>query len=104
MLNLFSNNAPNEIFTPSYCIEAEVLVDDNMVSTLRYKIRLIFQNYYLHSTCLQVMMIIYLKVSISDFLTVFAARTRSFFFTRRPGLPLVFAAMVALGASTLLGR
>ena len=52
----------------------------------------------------QVMMIIYLKVSISDFLTVFSARTRSFFFTRRPGTPLLIAAVVALGTSTLLGR
>ena len=52
----------------------------------------------------QVMMIIYLKVSISDFLTVFSARTRSFFFTRRPGTPLLVAAVVALGVSTLLGR
>ena len=34
---------------------------------------------------------LYLMVSISDFLTVFAARTHGFFFTRRPGVSLQFS-------------
>ena len=46
--------------------------------------------------------IIYLKVSISDFLTLFAARTRTWFFMRRLGRLLGGAACVAMGASTLL--
>ena len=46
--------------------------------------------------------IIYLKVSISDFLTLFAARTRSWFFQRRLGWLLGGAACIAMGASTLL--
>jgi len=44
----------------------------------------------------------YLKVSISDFLTVFSARTRSFFFTRRPGYALLGAAALATSVSTLV--
>mmetsp|Transcript_38815 Transcript_38815/g.89452 ORF Transcript_38815/g.89452 Transcript_38815/m.89452 type:complete len:973 (+) Transcript_38815:139-3057(+) len=50
----------------------------------------------------QLMMAIYLKISISDFLTVFAARTRSNFLSRAPGTLLFFAALVATVASTLI--
>ena len=46
---------------------------------------------------------IYLKVSISDFLTLFSSRTVSWFWTSRPALPLLCAATVALLTSTLLG-
>lgn len=45
--------------------------------------------------------ILYLKISISDFLTVFAARTRKFFWERPPGVWLGSAAFVALGLSTI---
>ena len=45
---------------------------------------------------------LYLKVSISDFLSVFAARTHGFLFTRRPGVLLGCAAVFATGTSTLL--
>jgi len=45
---------------------------------------------------------VYLKISLSDFLTLFAARTRTFFWERRPGYMLGGAALVATGASTLL--
>jgi H+-transporting ATPase len=45
---------------------------------------------------------VYLEVSITDFLTVFAARTRSFAFTRRPGYALLCALVVANSASTIL--
>lgn len=50
----------------------------------------------------QAQTIMYLKVSISDFLTVFAARTRSFFWERRPGYALACAFVFATGCSTLL--
>ena len=43
----------------------------------------------------------YMKISLSDFLTVFAARTRKPFFSRMPGGLLFGAATVALGTSTL---
>ena len=45
---------------------------------------------------------IYLKVSLSDFLTLFSARTTSWFWSLRPDIKLVFAAVAALGASTAL--
>jgi hypothetical protein len=44
----------------------------------------------------------YLKVSLSDFLTVMSARTDSFFFERRPGYLLMGAFAMATGASSLL--
>jgi len=53
---------------------------------------------------LQIRCIIYLKVSISDFLTVFSARTQGFFFERRPGRLLLAAAVFATLVSTLLAR
>ena len=46
--------------------------------------------------------IIYLKVSISDFLTLFCARTRTWFFMRRVGKLLGGAAVIAMTMSTLL--
>lgn len=49
---------------------------------------------------LQTMM--YLAVSLIGFLTLFAARTRSFFFTRMVGTPLLIAGVFALAASTVL--
>ncbi|MFY7854788.1 MAG: DEAD/DEAH box helicase, partial [Rubrivivax sp.] len=45
---------------------------------------------------------IYLKISISDFLTLFAARTRVWFWERRPGYALGAACIVATSSSTLL--
>ena len=45
---------------------------------------------------------LYLKISLSDFLTLFAARTRTFFWERRPGYMLGGAAALAMGSSTLL--
>ena len=52
----------------------------------------------------EVMMTLYLKISLSDFLTVFAARTRGFFCTRAPGRLLLMAFIVATGISTILSR
>jgi H+-transporting ATPase len=46
--------------------------------------------------------LIYLKVSISDFLTLFSARTRTWFFQRRIGTLLGGAACIAMGTSTIL--
>jgi len=46
---------------------------------------------------------IYLKVSISDFLTLFSSRTTSWFWSSMPAMPLLGAATVALLASTMLG-
>ena len=49
----------------------------------------------------QVKCIVYLKVSLSDFLTLFAARTRGFFFHGpQPGSKLVLAAAFAMAVST----
>ena len=45
---------------------------------------------------------LYLKVSLSDFLTLFSARTRQWFFSIPPAKPLLAAAVVALGCSTTL--
>ncbi len=45
--------------------------------------------------------VMYLKISISDFLTLFSARTRSWFTERRPGYALAVALLVATGSSTL---
>ena len=44
----------------------------------------------------------YLKVSLSDFLTLFSARTRGPFWSLKPDYKLVVAAMIALGSSTIL--
>jgi H+-transporting ATPase len=50
----------------------------------------------------QVKCCVYLKVSLSDFLTLFAARTRSYFFeSPGPSGKLMFAALVAMGLSTI---
>ncbi len=53
-------------------------------------------------TWYEVRCIIYLKVSVSDFLTLFSARTRGFFWERAMGKYLALAAFLALSASTLL--
>lgn len=45
--------------------------------------------------------VIYLKICLSDFMTVFSARTRGFFFERRPGYALLTAFLVATAISTL---
>ena len=51
----------------------------------------------------QITTAIYLKVSISDFLTLFSARTGAdFFFTRAPALVLLGAGGTALTASTII--
>ncbi|RMX66309.1 hypothetical protein DD238_003744 [Peronospora effusa] len=50
----------------------------------------------------QVMMMMYLKISLSDFMTVFTARTDGLFFTRAPGHLLAVAACFATFVSTLL--
>jgi hypothetical protein len=52
-------------------------------------------------TWYEVRTIIYLKVSISDFLTLFSARTRTWFWERYLGGPLLIAACVALTISTI---
>ena len=51
----------------------------------------------------QIITTIYLKVSISDFLTLFSARTGdNFFWTSRPANILIGAACLALSASTII--
>eukprot|EP01116_Phalansterium_solitarium_P005452 TRINITY_DN170_c0_g1_i1.p1 TRINITY_DN170_c0_g1~~TRINITY_DN170_c0_g1_i1.p1 ORF type:complete len:1049 (-),score=200.83 TRINITY_DN170_c0_g1_i1:289-3435(-) len=50
----------------------------------------------------QIVMLMYLKVSISDFLTLFSARTRSFFWTEKPGWMLLVGGFTALSLSTIL--
>lgn len=52
---------------------------------------------------MQITTMIYMKVSISDFLTLFSARTHEeFFFQSRPAAILVIAAGLALSLSTIL--
>jgi len=48
--------------------------------------------------------VMYLKISVSDFLTVFSARTEGFFFNRAPGKLLLGAACCSLLISTLLAK
>ena len=50
----------------------------------------------------QVTTIMYLKISISDFLTLFAARTRGPFWSRAPSLPLFVAFFVATFTATVV--
>ena len=51
----------------------------------------------------QVVMMIYLKVSLSDFLTLFSARTTPGpFYSQKPGTLLFFAALLSLALSTTL--
>jgi H+-transporting ATPase len=51
----------------------------------------------------QIITMMYLKVSVSDFLTLFSARTHSgFFWTMRPSPILLGAATLALGLSTII--
>lgn len=50
----------------------------------------------------QVQTMLYMCVSVLGFLTIFAARTRSFFFSRRPDKRLLFAAVFALAATTVI--
>lgn len=45
-------------------------------------------------------MLLYLKISVSDFLTVFAARTKWFFWERRPGYALFAAFILATTVSS----
>lgn len=57
-------------------------------------------SYYLEFEELRTLM--YMKISLSDFLTVFSGRCRGFFFERRPGYALSCAFVFATGCSTLL--
>jgi len=51
----------------------------------------------------QVITTMYLKISVSDFLTLFAARTHhGMFWTQRPGIALAIGAFLALTVSTML--
>ena len=50
----------------------------------------------------QVVAMMYLKISLSDWWTIFAARTQSFFFTRAPSKIVLAAASAATLASTAL--
>ena len=50
----------------------------------------------------EMLTVVYLKVSLSDFLTVFTARTNSWFWTREPGKVLLAAAVVATLAATFM--
>lgn len=50
----------------------------------------------------QLLSVLYLKLALTDFITVFAARTRGMFWTRMPGQALLGAFVVATGASTFI--
>jgi len=62
-----------------------------------------FQKSNLHALSYgQITTVIYLKVSISDFLTLFSARTEGFFWSSTPSKILVIAGGFALSLSTIL--
>lgn len=63
--------------------------------------RLFGSNGHHYVTFGEVQTIVYLKISLSDFMTVFCARTRSWLWERRPGYALAAAFFVATGSSTL---
>lgn len=51
----------------------------------------------------QVVTMMYLKISLSDFLSLFAARSPTWsFFAKAPGKPLIVAFVLAVGLSTIL--
>lgn len=50
----------------------------------------------------QLQALIFLQLCLSDFVTVFAARTRSWFFCRRPGTALCLAGVLATFSTTFL--
>mmetsp|Transcript_3790 Transcript_3790/g.11233 ORF Transcript_3790/g.11233 Transcript_3790/m.11233 type:complete len:1101 (+) Transcript_3790:46-3348(+) len=50
----------------------------------------------------ELLMLMYLKISISDFLTLFSARTRGPFYERAPAVPLFCAFVVATGTASLI--
>eukprot|EP00941_MAST-03F_sp_MAST-3F-sp1_P001184 g1184.t1 len=50
----------------------------------------------------QLLTVLYLKLSLTDFITVFAARTRKFFFSRKPGVALAGAFFIATGSTTFI--
>lgn len=52
----------------------------------------------------QVITAIYLKVSVSDFMTVYCARTSSHMFSRTPGKALFVASIVAVIVSTFFAK
>ena len=52
----------------------------------------------------QIKCMMYLKISLSDFLTVFAARTQGWFWSRRPGYALLTAFFVATFTSSILAQ
>lgn len=55
-----------------------------------------------HVTWGEAQTLVYLKISLSDFLTLFSSRVRGWFFTRRPSYALLGALVFATAASTLL--
>eukprot|EP00501_MAST-03F_sp_TOSAG23-6_P000793 GSMAST32.ASY1.ANO1.823.1 assembled CDS len=50
----------------------------------------------------QLLTVLYLKLSLTDFITVFAARTRNFFFSRAPAVALSGAFVVATGSTSFI--
>mmetsp|Transcript_5768 Transcript_5768/g.7658 ORF Transcript_5768/g.7658 Transcript_5768/m.7658 type:complete len:211 (+) Transcript_5768:65-697(+) len=50
----------------------------------------------------QVQSLLFLNLCLSDFITVFAARTRSWFFTRRPAFALIAAGVLATLSMTFI--
>lgn len=65
----------------------------------------LYADYGARDTCLtfgEIQTLMYLKISLSDFLTVFAARTKGFFWERRPGYALLIAFVCATSISSIL--
>jgi H+-transporting ATPase len=52
----------------------------------------------------QVLTLLWFKVSVSDYLTLWASRTDRFFFTRKPGKMLLVAFVIAVTISTLFSK
>lgn len=67
----------------------------------------LYKNFWSHFvdqplTYLQLQTMMYMGVSVSGFLVIYAARTRSFFWSRAPSMPMGIATVFALAMSTLL--
>jgi len=52
----------------------------------------------------QVLTLLWFKVSVSDYLTLWASRTDRFFFTRKPGKMLIVAFVIAVTISTIFSK
>jgi H+-transporting ATPase len=107
--NVQSSKNPEIWNLPSIFIVSSLLGAVALVSSLilldaalsSHKDNNIFGYFNIRLDFPQVMSALYLKVSLSDFLTLFASRTHGLFFVQRPGKLLAAAFVIAVGLSTI---